>query len=197
MWRREIAKIAALLGLLFVLNAVLTDWYRHTVMKDGIADRTDRDFKENFVGVDTLVLGDSHSKWGAHSATIGNAFNLALPGQNYAESYYLLRSYMEGGLIDVRYVVLQADLHSLSSTQLEHWSFLHYYASHVDYLEIGWQRGKPFEYALRQLQGQAAPYVGRRKLLLTYLEYHVPPEVRWMAMPDAGHLSQKANQKDR
>ena len=135
-----------------------------------IAARTANQFERYRDGLETLVLGDSHSKWGIHPDTLGNAFVAALPGQSYLESSHLLRSYVEGGLASPRVVVAGLDLHSFGTWVRNEWGFLHFYAPHVDYLEEGRRRGRLPFYALRQFQGLYAPYVSERRNILSYLQ---------------------------
>jgi hypothetical protein len=177
---REIAKVALLLLSLLALNAPLADWYRERVMRLGIGERTARQFKEERHGIDTLVLGDSHAKRGVYPRILKRAFNLAIPGQTYAETYYVLKSHIELGEIDLRHVILQADLHSFSSWGLDRFPLAHLYAPYVDYFEMGWRRGKPLVYAVRELQGRYVPYLGERKNLLSYLQHGTPADLSWL-----------------
>ncbi len=169
MWGREIAKTTCLIAALLVLNALIGHWYVNVVMKGSIPALTYLQFEPEAARVDTLVLGDSHAKLGLRTSILENAFNLAVPGQLYTETYYTLASQLERSDTEIRYVVIGADPTSFAEERLDEWPYLHHYANYVNYVEIGRKRGRPFEYAIRQQLGHFAPYVGRRNFMLSHL----------------------------
>lgn len=176
----EYLKCAFLVIAVLAANASLSQWYRERVMWHGIGERTFRQFEQESADLETLILGDSHPKWGLYPREVGRAFNLALPGQQYAETYYLLKSQLERDDFDIRRVVLQADLHSFAARGLDRFPLAHFYAGTVDYLEMGWRRGSPFTYTVRWLFGRYAPYVGERRNILSYLESGKPADLEWL-----------------
>lgn len=176
----EIAKIALLLCIGLALNASLANWYRESVMWEGITEKTTRQFEAERDSVDTLILGDSHAKRALYPSVLKNAFNLAIPGENYIETFYVLRSLIDDANLEIRTVILPIDLHSLSSWNIDGFAHVHHYASFVDYFEIGWRRGRLMLYAVRALQGRYAPYVSERRNILTYFEYNRPRDMFWL-----------------
>ena len=110
--RPMLAKIGRRMVLALLANWMLASWYTGTVMSENIAVRTEAQFLEHRHGLKTLVLGDSHSKWGVDARLLDAAFNEALPGQSYMQAYYLLRSQVERGLIDPKFLIIGVDLHS-------------------------------------------------------------------------------------
>ncbi len=174
--RNEWTKVAAATVVILAVNALLANWYTETVMRESIAVRTETQFHENRDGLETLILGDSHSKWDVDARRLNAAFNGALPAQSYMEAYYLLRSHIERGWIDPRFLIIGVDLHSFVKRPGSRWAFLHFYARHVDYLEEGWRRGEPLYFAMRQIQGRYAPYAGARANILHYLQSGRPLE---------------------
>ena len=100
-----------------------------------------RQFEKQRDGIDTVILGDSHAKWGLDPSVLGDAFNLALPGESYAETYYVLEHLVKSSPGAPRFVILQADLHSFNGYNRNQFAFAHHYADFVDYIDIGWRRG--------------------------------------------------------
>lgn len=176
----EVTKVGLLLCVGLVLNVVLADWYRERVMWNGIPETTTRQFDEARGGIDTLILGDSHAKRGLYPSVLGDAFNLSIPGQKYTQTYYVVRSQIEDGSVDLRIVILPADLHTFALWNTDNFAFVRYYAPIANYLEIGWHRGALWLYAVRGLQGRYAPYVGGRQNILSYLATGRPAVLQWL-----------------
>jgi hypothetical protein len=170
------AKFGIWIALFLIINAYLSHWYVSTVMERNIAIRSEVQFLESRQGLETLILGDSHSKWGADAGNLDAAFNLALAGQNYMQDYYLLRSLIERELIDPAFLVVGADLHQFIEREDAPWAFLHYYTRQFNYIEEGWRRGELLYYTMRQVQGRFAPYMGQRANILHFLETGAPFE---------------------
>ncbi|MBW2266950.1 MAG: hypothetical protein JRH16_00140 [Deltaproteobacteria bacterium] len=160
------------------VHVALVHWYRHGVMGYGIAERTLQQFESLREQVDIVALGDSHVKWGIEAEAIPGAFNFALPGESYVQSYYRLRSLLDDEGQVLRAVVLPADPHSLARHS-DH-QFRHYYAAFVDPFELGRVDGEMLHRVIESLRGRLAPYAGQRANLLAYLETGRPPEVRWL-----------------
>ena len=118
--------------------------------------------------VETLILGDSHAKWGIAAAELDAAFNLALGGQTAPETYYVLRSELQDPAVDPRTVILSADAVNFSDWRGDVFPFRYWYAPRVDYPAIGWRRGRPLRFAVNGFLGLHAPYVGRRDDMLFY-----------------------------
>jgi len=180
----EIGKITLLLCTLLALNASLADWYRETVMRNGISEKTTRQFEElpsdDRERIDTLILGDSHPKRGLYPSVLGDAFNVSIPGENYTETYYVLKSHILDESLDLRIAILPVDLHSLSSWNLDGFAHVHHYAPFVDYLEVGWHRSQLLTYAVRGLQGRYAPYLSGRRNILSYFDIGIPHDLHWL-----------------
>ena len=117
-------------------------------------------------------------KWGIEAGAIPGAFNFALPGESYVQSYYRLRSLLDDEGLELRAVVLQADPHSL--VRRSDWEFRHYYAGFVDPFELGRVAGGTLRRIIENASARFAPYAGQRANLLAYLETGRPPEVRWL-----------------
>jgi hypothetical protein len=176
----EIAKIAMLLCTGLVLNASLADWYREKVMWHGIIERTGRQFEEVRDDIDTLILGDSHPKRGVFPSVLGNAFNLSIPGENYIETFFVLKAQINDERVELRTVILPMDLHSLSSWNLDGFAHVHHYSRFVDYFEVGFRRRQLPLYAVRAIQGRYAPYVSERRNILSYFETEKPRDMFWL-----------------
>ena len=138
-----------ILHVLFALLAVgfahfaLVHWYREVVMRDGVPERTLRQFDAlDPASIHTLALGDSHVKRGIQPRALEGSFNFALPGERYPEMFYRLQSLLAAGL-PVDTVVLQAEPHLVAERPEPHGAFAHYYAGFVDYPKLGWERGEP------------------------------------------------------
>lgn len=180
MRRTWIAGFICLSLALACANTLLSHWFENVVMGDNLMKLTQQELMAYQGPVDTLVLGDSHPKRGVRASVLDQGFNLAVPGQMYTETYYTLKSILEQGEMDVRYVIVQADISSFAEGRLDEWPFLHEYAPFVNYIEIGRNRGKLLEYTLRQALGLFAPYVGRRDFMLSYIEHGETPFASWL-----------------
>ncbi len=192
---RELAMIAALVVLGLAVNATLSHFYLNRVFDGGHAERTQAQYDAVRDTVHTLILGDSHSKYGIAATNLDDAFNLALNGQTAPETYYVLRSELQDPAVDLRWVILPADALTFSSWQAGHLGIRHWYAGRVDYLEIGRRRGEPLRYGVNQLLGRYAPYVGRRFEILIYLVTgHAPllPTEVGMEMERGSFLAQES-----
>jgi hypothetical protein len=181
MWRGEIGRIAILLVVCLGINAVLSHWYTDTVMATNLIAKGRSQFARAPDRIDTLLVGDSHMMFGIRASKLENAFNLAVPGQMYTETFYTVKSYLAREDIDVRTVVINADPSAFEEARLENWIYQHEYVHYVDYLRIGADRGKISEYAAHHLIGRHAPYVGNRKFNLQYLEKQKVPLAFFMS----------------
>jgi hypothetical protein len=167
-WRRQLAVAAALLVLGGAIHLALVDFYLEDVVAEGIAARTQAQYDQVRERVKTLILGNSHAKWGIAASELDDAFNLALGGQTAPETYYVLRSELEDPAVDPRTVILSVDALTFSDWRGRALPFRYWYAHRVDYLAIGWQRGEPLRFAVNAFLGLHAPYVGRRDDILFY-----------------------------
>jgi hypothetical protein len=174
MMRRELTKLGVGIALVLLINAGITHFYLSTFMRENIAARTEAQFNEYRAGLKTLILGDSHSKWGVDARLLDSAFNVSLPGRVYMQDFYLLRSFLDRGLIDPQFVILGLDLYSFTERPLGQWGFLRFYTRYINYVEEGWRRGELLYYTMRQVQGRFAPYAGQRAETLHFLAFGRP-----------------------
>lgn len=173
--RRNLAIVSMLVLLAGGVHVELRRFYLDVVNRDGIAERTQQQYDAVRESVRTLIVGDSHAKWGILAGDLEDAFNLSLPAQTTPETYYVLASEVERPEIDLDWAVISADALAFSGWQAGERVYLHWYAPRVDYLAIGWQRRELLFYGARQLVGRHAPYMGGRAQILNYLETGTPP----------------------
>jgi len=179
MRRSRILPILFLLVVFGLVHFALSHWYREVVMRDGVPERTLRQFDAvDPASIHTLALGDSHVKRGIQPRALEGSFNFALPGERYPEMLYRLQSLLAAGL-SVDTVVLQAEPHLVAERPDPHRAFAHYYAGFVDYPKLGWERGEPLPYLARWLTGRYAPYAGQRGNVLRFLDTGAVPELPW------------------
>lgn len=171
--------LVALLLSGLIVHVAIDGWYRRVVHADSMPERKERQYAVLKGRVDTLVFGDSHALTGVEPELLGEAYDLALPGQYPPLVHGLLASKLGEPGTAVRRVVLQADLHTFWPRP-QKWFLLRYYAPVTDYLALGVQRGEPLRYAVRGWLGRFAPYVGERAALLGYWAAGHPPELAWM-----------------
>ncbi len=172
--RSELIKLGVGIALVLLINAGIRHVYLSTVLHDNIAVRTEVQFNQYRAGLKTIILGDSHSKWGVDARRLDSAFNVSLPGRVYMQDFYLLRSFLDRRLIDPQFVILGLDLYSFTERPLGQWGFLQFYTRYINYVEEGWRRGETLYYTMRQLQGRFAPYVGQRAEILHFLAFGRP-----------------------
>lgn len=168
-WGRSIAMIAALIGLGGAIHFALVDFYLNRVFDGGQAERTQGQYDALRESVRTLILGDSHAKWGIAASELEDAFNLALDGQTAPESYYVLKSELANPAVSLRTVILPADSLTFSAWQADAFAYRHWYASRIDYCELGRIRGDRLRFGVNGLLGRYAPYVGKRYQMLRHL----------------------------
>ena len=127
MRRSRILPILFLLVVFGLVHFALSHWYREVVMRDGVPERTLRQFDAvDPASIHTLALGDSHVKRGIQPRALEGSFNFALPGERYPEMLYRLQSLLAAGL-SVDTVVLQAEPHLVAERPDPHRAFAHYY----------------------------------------------------------------------
>lgn len=175
--RGEFGKIVVLVAVALLLNAWLSHWYVDVVQAESVPSRTERQYAQWRERVDTLVLGDSHPKWGVAPELLERAFNLAMPGQTPDETYATLKREVEDSRAKVRRVVIGADATFLSGWQQDVWLFNFYYARFQDFLEVGWVRGDLLSHAVHGWLGRWAPWYGTRGRIVRFFEKGSPPDL--------------------
>lgn len=172
---RDLAMLVALLLAGLLVHGGLDDWYRHTVHRESLPERRERERAALGGAVDTLILGDSHALSGVEPPLLGAAYDLGLPGQFPPLVHAVLAAEADG----IERVILQVDLHTFWPHP-QTWFALRYYAPFTDFAALGRQRGEPLHYAVRGWLGRVAPYVGRRSTVLGYVGRGQPPELGWV-----------------
>jgi len=175
--KRNHATLAFALVLGLAVHLGLVDFYRSRVFADGVPERTEAQYEPLREAVRTLIVGNSHAKWGIASPDLDSAFNLSLDGETVPETYYILRNQLDDPALDVRVVVMAADPVSFSYWRRRGMSARYWYAPRVDYLAIGRERGELARYARAELLGRFAPYVGMRSDILHYLATGTNPHL--------------------
>lgn len=180
---RQLLMIAGTLLIGWVVHMRLSVFYMRDVQGGTVVARTVQQYQPLRAEVDTLIVGDSHPKWGILAAQLDNAFNLAIPGQTMPETYAVLKAQIDDPVVNPRRVVLSADATVFSNWQSYIWIYNHYYSRYEDMWELGRLRGQPLLYLVRGITGRHAPYMGQRFTILKYLDSGLPPD-----LPFAVHL---------
>jgi hypothetical protein len=110
--------------------------YLTIVTPKNVFEITERQLAEQASGVHVLFMGDSHVKDGMDPRVIAGSFNSASPGENYLQTYWKLRHFLERDDLEVRAVVLPLDLHSFSSTRRDQEAYYWYWSRYDDDGEI-------------------------------------------------------------
>lgn len=165
------------IALLFLLSGALSHYFLNVVTSDtGLASR-DRWFYEG-TGKDIkyLILGDSHSFFGIDPSTLdpsGRSYNLAANGKSYIHTYYMLKYIFEDDIKRIDNIVLQLDLHDLSSLSTNERLMRarsYFWSKHLDYIELSRETGKWLFFSQLALEGHLAPYLSGYKYFVNFFD---------------------------
>ncbi|MFZ5801548.1 MAG: hypothetical protein ACOY3K_00335 [Candidatus Omnitrophota bacterium] len=115
--------------------------------------------------IELLFLGDSHfiASVGVYSAmtdTRAGVYDLSMPGNNYVQSYYLLKKHL-AEMPRLKAVVLPLDLHSFSAFRSERFIFKYFWDRYMDYKEyraLGGRKIRTSFFALTLLEEETRQF---------------------------------------
>ena len=146
---------------IFLLLNFLSSWiFKKVIMGQSVANVTHSQWLKSNRTQDYLILGDSHAKSAFDPTVLGNAFNFAMPMENYLHTFYKLKYILSQGA-DIDCVILNTDPHSFTSRRSDRTPLSDYYVQFVDYLEIGRRKSQYLRYLKTYISATFFPYVGK------------------------------------
>ncbi len=111
--------------------------YENFVLKKTLLAKTDAQFIDaNKEGINILFLGASHTKRGINPLLIPNSFNYASADENYAETYYKLKTLIEKKQLKPQIIILPLELNSFTSKRIERFNNGWYWKKYIDFQEF-------------------------------------------------------------
>ena len=105
--KRPLGKILLFIALFAILHLGLSQAYYRTVAAHASVAAVDAEFRTLMDEINILILGDSHPRNDVHPKLITDqTFNFASQGENYIQTYYKLRYFIEDENLDLDMVIL-------------------------------------------------------------------------------------------
>jgi len=151
------------------LNSLCNELYYQLIASKTEIASVDSDFREWAKETDILVLGDSRPRTSVHPDILINSYIYAFPGENYIQTYYKLKYFLEEESLDFKLIILQIDLLSFSSYKTERIGDHSFWKRYIDYIELGEIKGNLPTYLFYRLEGEFA-FLGGIDATLEYLQ---------------------------
>ncbi len=158
-------RLLAWLGGLLAVHLALSAWYTSSVNAKHRVILADDAFLADPEPVRLLVLGDSHPRNAVDDALLPGALNLANGGESYVKTYYRLRYLLERSDRRVGAILLPMEPQAFDSWHADYYQPEYVYGRYVPFLELGWRRGRPVEYANWWVKAHLAPYTGESQTI--------------------------------
>ncbi|VVB66539.1 Uncharacterised protein [Candidatus Gugararchaeum adminiculabundum] len=169
--KRFIRDTALFLTLALALLFFINYFYESKVLPNHILEKKDQNYRLYLSSldkkqIDYAFFGDSHFFNGIDPHQINGSFNFGVPNENYVKIYYKLKQILEQDHVQVKYVILEADLNSLSTLTTDETRLLHelwYYHNYVPFSDIVQITGKTSSDVLAR---SYLPIIGARENLV-------------------------------
>jgi len=150
---------------IFGFGFLLLHWtvnflYTEVVLSHSLVYRVEEQFQQNKEDLSVVFLGDSHPRNSVNPTYMEHAFNFATGGENYIQTYYKLRYYLEEERLDIKTVVLPLDLHSFSGKRSDEFRDNNYWQKYLNYWEIAQVKNGNFQILNFWLDGEMAYWHG-------------------------------------
>ena len=143
-----------------LLNWAINFLYTEVVLSHSLIYRVEEQFQQNKEDVSVVFLGDSHPRNSVNPTYMEHAFNFATGGENYIQTYYKLRYYLEEERLDINTVVLSLDLHSFSGKRSDEFRDNNYWRKYLNYWEIAQVKNEDFQILTFWMDGVMAYWHG-------------------------------------
>ena len=130
-----------------------------TVARDHRAVELDQAFFADDAAVSVVVAGASHARNAVAAEELGG-ISMAVAGEHALKTRYRLPYLLDRSDRAVGAVILELDSATFSSWKTDDYTPEVVWGRYVPFLELGWLRGEPFDYAGMWVRAHAAPYVG-------------------------------------
>ncbi len=154
-------KRAAFFTIIFlVLSWGTSRLFDRIILHDSLILRTERQFQAFEDPLYYLFCGTSHVKNSINPDIIPNSFNYTYMGENYVQTYYKLKYLLENDprIQDTRAVFLPFDMTSFSPMTADIFEPTVYWNRFINWIELGKQRGRLIEYALKPIEAGLFSY---------------------------------------
>jgi len=165
---RMIVQFFIFTAVFLVFNSLCNELYYQLVTSKTDIASVDRDFRKWAGVTDILVLGDSQPRTSVDPDILENSYIYAFPGENYIQTYYKLKYFLEKEGLDFKLILLPIDLHSFSSFKTDRIGDHSFWKRYIDYIELGKVKGDLLDYLLFRLEGEFA-YLGGIDATLEYI----------------------------
>ncbi len=154
-----ISRIVAWLCGALAMHLVLSLVVLRTVGHDHRAVELDRAMLADDAPLSVLVAGASHARNGVAAEEIGG-LSMAVAGEHVVKTRYRLPWLLDRSERKIDAVILELDAATLGSWKTDDFEPDMIWGRYVPFMELGWRRGEPFDYAAKALRARVAPYVG-------------------------------------
>lgn len=145
---------------LFALHLVMSLLALATIGRDHRALELDEAFLGSAEPLTVLVAGASHSR-NAVAADLLGGMSVAVAGEHYLKTRYRLPWLLHRSPRSVGAVILPLDAATLTSWKADNFDPEVVWGRYVPFLNLGWQRGEPLDYAGKAIAANLAPYAGQ------------------------------------
>ena len=145
---------------LLALHLVFSLWALATIGRDHRAVELDRAFLGSSEPLTVLVAGASHARNGVAADQLGG-LSIAVAGEHALKTRYRLPWLLHRSPRSVGAVILELDAATLSSWKTDGFDPEVVWGRYVPFLDLGWRRGEPLDYAGKWMAAHAAPYAGQ------------------------------------
>lgn len=165
---RLLAQFFVFTVVFLILNSLCNELYYQLVTSKTDIASVDRDFRKWAGDTDILVLGDSRPRTSVHTGILEDSYIYAFQGENYIQTYYKLRYFLEKEELDFKLIILQIDPLSFSPYRTNRIGDHSFWKRYIDYIELGQIKGDLPTYLLYRLEGEFA-YLGGIDATLEYI----------------------------
>ncbi len=155
-----IGRLLAWLSGLFALHLVMSLLALATVGRDHRAVELDNAFLGSAEPLTVLVAGASHARNGVAADQLGG-LSIAVAGEHTLKTRYRLPWLLQRSPRHVGAVLLELDAATFSSWKSDGFDPEVVWGRYVPFLQLGWLRGEPLDYAGKWAVAHAAPYTGQ------------------------------------
>ncbi len=158
-FKSNFVKSVSFILIFILIHGIIDHFYIPWLRSSNSYEITRRQFEESNDRICILVVGDSHAKFDVNPEYFTGLFNFAFNGENYIQTYFKIRHYLDEGKLNSDLVIIPIDLHSFSSFRTNSIGDTAFWKRYMDFFELGIQKGDLYHYLRLWLQGEFS-YLG-------------------------------------
>ncbi len=142
------------------------------ILRGSLVFREDAQFQAYPDTMKHLLLGTSHVKNSLNPGIIGNSFNYAHGAENTIQTYHKLKYILNRSdrTDQIETVVLPLDLATFLSTREDIFSPTAYWVKYIDFIKLGWEKGKPLTYASKPIEARLFSFFKNGQFMIDYVQ---------------------------